>query len=188
MDGFPPVTPERPAAERHPEAGNRRWPQLAAVGAGVLLALFISGGGAAAVWGKTVQIFAAQNFFHDTAKDRDKNAGTADRDLDSQRPQKQAEILLSRAVSRDDRAINQIQARLDGWRGKLQWDSQLSDLTTVALNSSDPSVRVSAIEVQLAAYGLTKREDSVDALVRQGNSSDHARKIWSLRGLGLLGN
>src|SRR5437588_1572468 len=98
MDGFPPVAPERPAAEQHPAAGNGRWPQLAAVGAGVLLALFVSGGGAAAVWGKTVQIFSPQKSLRDTAKEIDKNAGTADRDLDSQRPQKQAEILLSRAV------------------------------------------------------------------------------------------
>jgi HEAT repeat protein len=135
-----------------------------------------------------VQIFSPQKSSMRTATVADGDSGTADGDLDSQRPQKQAEMLLTRAVSRDDRAVHQIQARLDGWRGKIQWDTQLSDLTTVALNSNDASVRVSAIEVQLAAYGLTKSDSSVDALVRRANSSDHAQKVWALWGLGLLGN
>jgi HEAT repeat protein len=111
-----------------------------------------------------------------------------DRDLDGQLAQKQAEILLARAVSLDNGANSQIQSRLDGWRGKLKWDPQLSDLTTVALNSTDHNVRASAIEVQLAAYGLAKSESSVDALVRQADSRDHAQKIWALWALGLLGN
>jgi hypothetical protein len=154
----------------------------------VLLAVLVSGGGAAVVWGKAVQIFSPPKNARHIARPADRNASVADRDLDRQRPQKQAEMLLTRAVSRDDGAVNQIQSRIDGWRGKIKWDSQLSDLTTVALNSPDPSVRVSAIEVQLAAYGLTKNESSVDALVRQTNSPDHAQKIWALWALGLLGN
>jgi HEAT repeat protein len=120
------------------------------------------------------------------------SAKFSDRDLDRQKPQKQAEILLERAVSRSDgsraQTEAQIEAHIDAWRGHLHWDSQLGDLTTVALNSNDQSVRASAIEVQLAAYGLTKTESSVDALVRQADSSDHARKIWALWTLGLLGN
>ena len=111
-----------------------------------------------------------------------------DRDLDLQRPQKQAEILLERAVSGSAGATTLIEARIDAWRGKLKWDSHLGQLSTVALNSDDPSVRASAIEVQLAAYGLTKSESTVDALVRQAGSSDHAQKIWALWTLGLLGN
>jgi hypothetical protein len=127
------------------------------------------------------------------------SAKFSDRELDIQRPQKQAEILLMRAVSRSQtpsqsgdpteaQIEGQIQARADGWRGKIQWDSQLSQLTTAALNSSDQSVQASAIEVQLAAYGLSKSEASVDRLVRQADSSDHAQKIWALWALGLLGN
>jgi hypothetical protein len=188
MDGVSPTPPVPPASEQRSTPGARHWPQIAAVGAGVLLALLVSGGGASAVWGKMVQIFSPQKSSMRTATVADGDSGTADGDLDSQRPQKQAEMLLTRAVSRDDRAVHQIQARLDGWRGKIQWDTQLSDLTTVALNSNDASVRVSAIEVQLAAYGLTKSDSSVDALVRRANSSDHAQKVWALWGLGLLGN
>ncbi len=140
------------------------------------------------MWGKTVQIFSPRKSSLQTAHVADRNAGAVDRDLNSQRPQKQAEMLLTRAVSRDDQAVNEIQARLDGWRGKIQWDPQLSDLTTVALNSNDASVRVSAIEVQLAAYGLNKSDSTVEALIRRANSGDHAQKVWALWGLGLLGN
>jgi hypothetical protein len=156
--------------------------------AGALLALLVSGGGAAALWGKTIEMFALQKRPQHSAKFTDQDARVIDRDLDGQRPQKQAEILLTRAVSRDHEAIHQIQSHLDAWRGKIKWDPQLSDLTTVALNSTDSDVRVSAIEVQLAAYGLTKSESSVDALVRQANSRDHAQRIWALWALGLLGN
>lgn len=120
----------------------------------------------------------------------------SDRELDRQRPQKQAEILLDRAINHSGGAATegqaepaaQIEARIDTWRGKLKWDSELGELTTVALNSDDQNVRASAIEVQLAAYGLTENDSSVDALVRQADSSDHAQKIWALWSLGLLGN
>jgi len=108
-------------------------------------------------------------------------------------------MLLERALSRSqspdqgpdqgpDQIESEIQSRIDGWRGKLNWDSQLGGLTTVALNSNDYSVRTSAIEVQLAAYGLAKNESSVEALVRRANGFDHAQKIWALWTLGLLGN
>ena len=110
------------------------------------------------------------------------------RDLDRQQPQAQAEALLERAVSRDDNAPDQITSRVDQWRGRLKWDSRLSTLTTAALNSTDMHVRSSAVEVELAAYGLTKSESSLDNLVEQSNSSDHARKIWALWTLGLMGN
>ena len=56
----------------------------------------------------------------------------------------------------EDQIEAQIEARIDAWRGQLQWDSQLGDLTTVALNSSDQRLRASAVEVQLAAYGLPR--------------------------------
>jgi hypothetical protein len=140
-----------------------------------------SAGGPAGFRGRIAELFSPHRNSALPAK-------FADRELDRQRPQKQAEILLERAVSRSDGATDQIEARIDGWRGKLKWDSQLGNLTTAALNSSDQSVRVSAIEVQLAAYGLTKSRSSVDGLVRQADSSDHAQKIWALWTLGLLGN
>ena len=42
--------------------------------------------------------------------------------------------------------------------------------------------------MQLAAYGLSKSDSTVEGLVAQANSSDHAQKIWALWSLGLLGN
>lgn len=112
----------------------------------------------------------------------------SEKDLDRRKPQEQAELLLERAVSHSNGATDQIEARVDGWRGKLQWNNQLDQLTTAALNSSDAGVRSSAIEVELAAYGLTKSQPTVEALVKQADSSDHTRKIWALWGLGLLAN
>jgi hypothetical protein len=138
--------------------------------------------GPTAVWGKVAGLFSPQG------SSSVSSAKFSDRELDRQRPQKQAEILLERAVSRSAGATDQIEARIDGWRDKLKWDAQLGDLTTAALNSSDQGVRVSAIEVQLAAYGLTKSRSSVDGLVRQADSSDHAQKVWALWTLGLLAN
>jgi hypothetical protein len=150
--------------------------------AGIAFALLLAvGGGPVAVWGKTTGLFSSR-------PDSELSAA----DLDSQRPQKQAELLLERAVSHSVADTSQIEAQIesrsDAWRGHLQWDSQLGDLTTVALNSNDLSVRASAIEVQLAAYGLTKNESAVDAMVRQADSRDHQQKIWALWALGLLGN
>jgi HEAT repeat protein len=163
--------------------GNLRAYQLLAMMGGIVAALLVSsGGGPAAAWGKITGTFRPQK------KSVARFAPSSDRDLDRQRPQKQAEILLARAVSRNDGATDQIQARLDAWHGKLHWDSQISDLTTVALNSSDQSVRASAIEVQLAAYGLNKSAATADSVARQADSRDHAQKIWALWALGLLGN
>jgi len=120
------------------------------------------------------------------------SSALSDRDLDRQKPQRQAEILLERAVAHSngspDEIESQIESRIEAWRGKLKWDAQLGQLTTAALNSDDRSVRDSGIEVQLAAYGVAKSESSVDALVRQAGSSDHSQKIWALWTLGLLGN
>jgi hypothetical protein len=166
--------------------GNLRLLQLVAVMVGIVSALLVSSGVPMAAWKKITAAFTSQK------KPAVSPLRSSDRDLDRLRPQKQAEILLTRAVSRDGGAPSeaeaQIQARLDGWRGKLHWDSQLGDLTTVALNSSDPSVRASAIEVQLAAYGLTKNDSTVDSLVRQTDANDHAQRIWALWTLGLMGN
>ena len=186
-------------------SSNLRLLHFLAPIAGALVALLIiSGGGPGALWGKTISAL----LLHTNSS---VSFGVpSDRDLDRQKPQKQAEILLERAVSRSDGAANQdgdrdkdsdshtdrdkaqaeaqIAARLDAWRGKLKWDSQLGELTTVALNSGDQSLRSSAIEVQLAAYGLPESKSSVDRLVRLADSSDHAQKIWALWTLGLLGN
>jgi HEAT repeats len=181
MDVFRPNAPEQ-----RPRAVQRLL-HFAAMIVGVMFALLVaSGGGPVAVWGKTTNLFSApQN--HEVS-----SPTFSESDLDRQRPQEQAELLLERALSHSDANPSlieaQIESRSDGWRGQLQWDAQLGDLTAVALNSNDLSVRASAIEVQLAAYGLTKNEFAVDAMTRQADSHDHQQKIWALWALGLLGN
>lgn len=153
-------------------------------GIGFAVSVFSAGGGNA-VWRKFGKPLSLQN-------NALSSAAPSDRDLDRQKPQIQAEVLLERAVARSnggaDQIATQIAARTDAWRGKLKWDARLGELVTAALSSNDRSVRDSAIEVQLAAYGLAKSVPTVDALIRQADSSDHAQKIWAFWSLGLLAN
>jgi HEAT repeat protein len=165
------------------QVSTQRLLHVAVMMAGIGLAVAVSTSGVMGTFG--------EKFSHPFSSRKNPDHYSAlwsDRDLDRQKPQRQAEILLERAVARTDGATNQIEARVDAWRGKLKWDAQLGELTTVALNSSDRNVRDSAIEVQLAAYGLSKRDSTVDALVRQAASADHSKKIWALWSLGLLAN
>jgi HEAT repeats len=110
------------------------------------------------------------------------------RQIDRLKPQNQAESLLELAVGRSDGAVDQISSRVDRWQGKLQWTSQIATLTTAALNSNDRRVRESGIEVELAALGLSKNSASLDYVLRSAESKDHAKKIWGLWALGLIGN
>jgi HEAT repeat protein len=155
---------------------------VAAVMAGIGLAVAVSSaGGMGAVWGKLSNSSVL-------LKNSRASFAFSETDLDRQKPQEQAELLLERAVSHSNGATDQIKARVDGWRGKLKWNDHLGQLTTAALNSSDAGVRSSAIDVQLAAYGLSKSQPTVEALVKQAGSADHAKKIWAFWGLGLLAN
>ena len=161
----PPATPQRSAA-------------VFAATIGVLAALVAGNiGNAHAAWAR---FFSARENPPTSAKDI--------RQLDRMRPQKQAEALLELAVANNDGAVDQISSRVDHWQGKVQWSPQIATLTTAALNSRDMRVRESGVEVELAAYGLGKNTASLDYLLRAADSSDHARKIWALWALGLMGN
>ena len=137
-------------------------------------------GSVEAAWSRLANLFSVHESSPASAKDT--------RQLDRLKPQKQAEALLELAVGRNEGAVDQISSRVDRWRGKVQWSPQIATLTTAALNSSDLRVRESGIEVELAAYGLAKNSASLDYLLRTAESSDHARKIWALWALGLMGN
>ena len=110
------------------------------------------------------------------------------RQLDGLKPQKQAENLLELAIGQSDGAVEQISSRVDRWQGRLKWSPQIATLTTTALNSNDRRVRESGIEIELAAYGLSKNSESVDYLLKTAESKDHAQKTWALWALGLMGN
>jgi hypothetical protein len=145
---------------------------------GVLAALVAGNiGNAHAAWAK---LFSVRETAPASAKDI--------RQLDRMRPQKQAEALLELAVGNNEGAVDQISSRVDHWQGKVQWSPQIATLTTAALNSRDMRVRESGVEVELAAYGLGKNTASLDYLLRTADSPNHARKIWALWALGLMGN
>jgi hypothetical protein len=199
MDVLRPNSPQPEGQDPRLPAGKRHLLHLTVMVLGVVLALLISAaGGPAKLWAKTAGIFSLPQTSHPASISGDADWNREfDRELDRQRPQQQAELLLESAVSRSDgstdraspnQSVALIESRLDHWRGQLKWDSQLGDITSVALNSSDPSVRVSAIEIQIAAYGLTKSDSTVDSLARQAGSKDRAQEIWALWSLGLLGN
>lgn len=175
----PPVDRSNSRLQSH---GNLRVVHLLAALGGIVALVVASGrGNQIRDWEKISAKFAPQG--HSIS-----SSPLSKRDLDRQRPQQQAEILLTRAVSHSSGATDEIQSHIEGWRGKLELNPQLSQLTTAALNSADQNVRVSAIEVQLAAYGLNKSDSTVDALVRQADTTNHAQKIWALWALGLIGN
>ena len=104
------------------------------------------------------------------------------------KPQKQAETLLELAVGHSQGAVEQISSRVDRWNGKVEWNSQIANLTTAALNSNDMRVRESGVEVELAAYGLAKNAASLEYLLKNVDSPDHSQKIWALWALGLMAN
>jgi hypothetical protein len=159
----------------------------AAVAAGVLLAVLVGGVGTArAAWKHITVLFAASG--NGVAESTSDFAPNDLAQLDRLDPQSQAEALLENAVGESDGAVEQISSRIDGWLGKIKWDSQIANLSTVALASRDLRVRRSGVEVELAAYGLAKNADSLNYLLRVAKSSDHAKKIWALWSLGLLAN
>ena len=166
-----------PGSARQP-ANAQRSAAIFAATIGVLAALVAGNiGNAHAAWAK---LFSARESAPTSAQDI--------RQLDRMRPQRQAEALLELAVGNNEGAVDQISSRVDHWQGKVQWSPQIATLTTAALNSRDMRVRESGVEVELAAYGLGKNTASLDYLLRTADSSDHARKIWALWALGLMGN
>ena len=108
--------------------------------------------------------------------------------LSEMKEQKQAETLLEQAVGHSPGAVEQISSRVNEWHGKVRWNSQIANLATAALNSDDMRVRESGVEVELAAYGLSKNSQSLDYLLKTADSPDHAQKIWALWALGLMAN
>lgn len=107
--------------------------------------------------------------------------------LDEFDKQRQAKVLLERAINHYDGATDQIAARVDSWRGKLNLTPEFNSLISTALNANDLRVRAAGVEVQLAAYDLPKTTDSMDSLVTRTETETNNRP-WLLWSIGLLGN
>jgi hypothetical protein len=108
--------------------------------------------------------------------------------LDGMSPQSQAELLLERSINHYQGANEQIAARVNGWRGKINLDTRLNNLFMTAINSDDLTVRVAGIEVDIAARNLVKSSATVDRLepvARVGDQGPRANALWDL---GLIGN
>ncbi len=167
--------------QRTPRGSGFRSAHLIAILAGTLGALVfgaVSRGNP--VWPGFSNILSPRANLPATAKDL--------RQLDRLKPQMQAETLLEMALAHSDEAAEQISSRVNRWRGQVQWSSQIATLTTAALNSDDMRVRKSGVEVELAAYGLAKNSASLEHVLKQVDSPDHAQKIWALWALGLMAN
>src|SRR5882762_651358 len=102
-------------------------------------------------------------------------------------PQQQAERLLELAVRRPDQSLGLIHKNLDSWRGHLEDTDQLFHLVLAALDSSDPRVRVAAVEIDLVANNLMKSLQSLARLLNQVHNDPDGRYLALWR-LGALGN
>lgn len=165
-----------PAKRPQPAKSALKFIHLFAALAGMFAALLAAG------IGKIHSSSLDQSHRHQPAAPKDLGQ------IDSMKPQKQAETLLEMAVAHSNAAVEQISSRADRWQGKIQWNQQIASLATAALNSNDMRVRESGVEVELAAYGLAKNSTSFDYLVHTSESLDHRQKIWALWALGLMGN
>jgi hypothetical protein len=166
---------------------NGRGLTLIAVLAGALLALpVLKIGSLQDLWERVGNFLVAlsQQGPHAKARSSAKTASSAQ----NQSMQRQAVMLLEAAISNAPEANERIAEQVDTWRGHISFTQDLNARITAALDSSDYRVRESAIEVDLAAYNITKTPAEVDGLIQQAKSANHATRIWALWTLGLLGN
>lgn len=164
-----------------PRAGNFRI--VVAIALGALLALPFGTGAAQHEWGRLASVFSSPQSGAPSTR-----AGGSLSNGDGQRPQSQAQMLLQRAVDGDGRANDLITSRADAWHGRLQLTSQLNALVDRGLNAPDIRVRVSAIEVELAAFDISKTRDSTDRLLQEAATGPQNQRIWALWTLGILAN
>jgi hypothetical protein len=109
-------------------------------------------------------------------------------DLDGMEPQNQAELLLERSINHYRGTNEQIASRVNGWRGKIQLDDRLNHLFVTAINSDDLTVRIAAIEIDIAARNLVKDASTIDRLepvAREGEQGVRVNAMWDLA---LIGN
>ena len=166
-------------------SGNHRV--FIAVAAGALLGLaFVSGGTVQAAWTEISQFLSLQGK-PEPASPAIMSQHELEK-LDNTSPQRQAELLLERAINHYEGANDQIAARADNWRAHLKLSTQLNSLIMTGLNSNDLRVRAAAIEVDLAAMNVAKTGDDMESMIRQAESGPQSQRIWALWTLGLLGN
>ena len=108
-------------------------------------------------------------------------------ELNAMSPQDQAMRLLEKAVNHYAGAGEEIEKRLDNWRGKIHSTTALTNLTNTAYFSSDLRVRAAAIEIWLVRDNIPKTSDEVADLIREAAATEE-RRYFRLSMLGILGN
>jgi len=167
-----------------PRAGS--WRILVAICTGILVALVLASGIARGAFADITRLLTPH-----TNSEPASLAQLSQHEIESlnhQMAQQQAELLLERDINHYGGANDEIAARVDGWRGRIQLRPQLDSLITTALNSNDLRVRAAGIEVDLAAMNMAKTPKSAARLREQAQNSDRPQRVWALWGLGLLGN
>jgi hypothetical protein len=108
--------------------------------------------------------------------------------LDEMTPQNQAELLLERSINHYRGANDQIAARVNSWRGRIELNDRLNHLFVTAINSYDLTVRVAGIEVDIAARDLVKDASTVDRLEQAARSGAQGPRVNALWDIALIGN
>jgi hypothetical protein len=108
--------------------------------------------------------------------------------LDGTPPQRQAELLLERAINHYRGAHAEILARVKGWRGRITLDERLNRLFVTAINSDDLDVRVAGIEIDIAARDLIKNGSTVDRLESVARTGEQGPRVNAMWDLALIGN
>ncbi|GAC1624640.1 MAG: hypothetical protein PVS2B2_11300 [Candidatus Acidiferrum sp.] len=110
------------------------------------------------------------------------------KELAAKSPQQQAAILMQRAISHSDGAIELIDNSLPRWYGHINSEkAPLAGLLYTAINTDDLRVRAASLDIYLVAYDQPKTTETVDQLLlRLENEPEH--RAWILWVLGALGN
>ncbi len=183
----PTTNPQPPPAAIQPEPKRpaRGAAALLLLGAAFVLYCVVAPEGAQAAWNEIERIIGLKS--EPLAASPARLSGHILEELGSLPAQKQAEMLMQRAVNHYAGAIEEIDARVGGWCGQIHMTPEFEGLLRAAINSNDLRVRAAAIEIYLAAYNLAKMPESSIAL-RQRILEEPPARPWALWMLGALGN
>lgn len=109
-------------------------------------------------------------------------------ELETLAAQAQAERLLERTLNHYDGAAGLLEDKVEGWVGKIAMEGTLSSLYMTALNANDLRVRAAALEVYLAANGVRKTPETLDAMIERSRDPASGGRAYFLWIVGILGN
>ncbi len=105
-------------------------------------------------------------------------------------PQQRAERALELTINRFVGAADYVLENAQSWRGKIEANSRLETLTTVALNAPLIEIRMAGFELYLAQYDLEKSVEQVDYLLQQYKrrpEKNAAGSLWAMAAIAARG-